>query len=919
MPISKEIELKLAARLEAADAVSQAEAVGTQIAGGIERAFEGVGDRIVAKILNSFKQGFQGFNPGGPDLSGYSYTPSGKLVVRNGTGLVSSNGTDISSSTHGQAPPSSTANPQESTNQQQQQEKIAESLKKAEKANQGVISGSNPLYSNASPLTFVASLLGGRHEAQMREFGVERVYATDDVARRVQLGEWMKKISPEFDTSKLYSQDEVRKSKDDLREAANAFTLEMRQLSKEIKSIRTDLEADPSNQVKQKELAEKEALYKQAEIGMKGTVAQNSLFSSALPGSSKWSLTTNQTLMGLAGIAGTLSALPGNIREYQADMAGVNNLNARSMLSGDFERALAIRELGGEEALKSQARLEAFGGLAAKAFAGAGAGSFLGGLPGMALGGALGLYHGLTNYSSSVRGSVEDQISKHLGVNQEYHQISALGRSYSMGAYGQALDAGAGELSDILIGGSKAPNRVGEVSDAYQPKLSALDKEIADAQYKIGDLRLGDVDKAGQTKKLRNRIERAEAEKYELQMQMSKAVMQGEARDIKNPMNMYDPLQGKVSTMLEYAAARGVGGDKYRSMMGNVIGMGGVFYGQTPDLYSEESKLGMQKIIDARAEGFANVGAVTGSLYQGGMSRAGAMGEAYRLFEYAGQANLDKSMIGQSLQYVAADASRGLGASTGATLGYERALGAAQRMSPTDRIESPLLRSIQEQQQRNQQFGGSMQGAGLVFGLAATSRITSQLKKDLGLRGDLSFTDTLTLQKHAKTADYESMRKLLEPIAGRKLGAMELERATRMYANKDNDAMAMLDGLGEYGSAMKLQMGMEGNSLTEALNSRDATSNLLKGGASRVNDYNASREAQSTRSGKGTGRDETRVSELMEADKVVSGVKILGGNIDALNAALKEAVDRVDTILRENAKSKFPGTTAVALPPNQKK
>lgn len=927
MADSKSIELILQAKLESSQAVSQAEQMGRAIVTQIESAIDNsnIGEKLMNKVMQVFRSNFSQYmgQEQGGSYSGGGYTPQGSVsnnYTKTASGLyMPPSMTDQAQA--GSAPPTSTAHASsaftQSAQQAQQQAQMAGAARTAQSSSVGAAFGQTPF---AGPFSAIASSLGGRYSNILDNHAMMDSVSTDTLISKVKTGQLMKKIDPNYNTDQLYSKDELRAKRDEMKGVAAAGASESGRLAdvmeRLIKSIDMNSERRKELENKQKnggKLSGAEAeeyqsiLSKEEQLGTvqgKKDMADanlrqasvNAAAADAALGPGKTGMLGSAKFWGGVGAAGTIAAgigqLPGHVRQFGADYADITNMDSRAMRNGDLDKVLAMNALGGQGSMQKQGGFETGMGILGKTLSygaiGAAGGSFIpglgtvaGGLAGM----GVGLYQGLTGASSAMKGSMEDQVQKHMAENAELYDLTKTGRGAAIGGYRSAQAMNAPGLSYYLSGGENLRDKV----NAGQGARDNLE-EIQSKYANINNLR--PTARARAVKERDAALSSAHAAISGFDKNEDKAAL----------MSTFDPITHNTENFRTYAVNRGLSNSQYDQTLGSLgAHMGGDFGDSNGIPEVMKAKGGLRNILDARGAGLSNAADIAGGLFQGGASRGDAMRMTKELFEDAVAGGFDKASAGKAMVTMSQQAANGMGGEMGARSSMTRAMAAAQdAFGAGGHVEGSQLDYVQRTQDYNERQSKSGGGLGMVSGFMAAQSASSAMRK-MGVTGQMSVAEANTLRKLGDTGSDSDIRTTLEQFGHKGITDKNQAEVGKMVRNLKNVA-----------ADKRAQIGDEQNEIFDVENGRFRTlaeRNAAKGvqaGLSKdgsIVDKNGFKAGKAAADNSDPGKNAASKSELADADKIIKGLSTLELTFGALDTALHGVITRAESVLKGSAKT----------------
>lgn len=629
--------------------------------------------------------------------------------------------------------------------------------------------------------------------------------------------------------------------------------------------------------------------------------------------------------------AGTL---PGALRRSAAAGAEVENIEGRSLLRGDAEKAIASDRLGGMESMRSRGRTEEGLGVVGN-IVGAVV-STLAAVPtgGLSLAGtayfASKAAQGLSGFNQNVQQNVEGQLDSEQSKNFEFFQASRAGRQAAVGAFRGGQGMGAPELSGFLLG-------QGGDTGALRQRLAA---EMGRTDAGVGGL-IGNSANAP----LRRQLTADEESMRQGNIsQLQRQIAQAESGLTRDGRSLVEAGRERGNLSMEQvqqtlgSLAQGMGAG---SFMNRTTGQM-----ESPRLGREANNI--SDLLRAQGMGLTQAPQIANALQQGGMDRGQAMEVTAKLFEDAMSAGLDKAKVGQAMMTMASRAeSMGFRAADVAKGEFQQSLGIAQSIFGKGvGIEGPEMAFTQRTMSGLNDLTQSKSGIGAMGGI----RGVQEFAKESGM--NLTPIEEVVLQRFKP--DARGMQRLMQQKTGRDVSMEEAETASqrlqqlerenmlkvgeRGYGGKEAAGLALAETLGttslsgfyanqdilgrvksgkvgpaNTGESMGIpELGIES---TKKYTERDSGVFKTDGGEfnMKTGTWTPHQTAMSQldRSvDSATGKDAANILSTVDAKNVATGLSSLGDTLPALNSALKQLIDRAQQVLSEGGGKGYAGPGA---------
>jgi hypothetical protein len=442
--------------------------------------------------------------------------------------------------------------------------------------------------------------------------------------------------------------------------------------------------------------------------------------------------------IGVAGaIAYGLSTLPGAMRAGQVGGAALENMESRSLAGGDLSRLMAIDQLGGQGALQGEGRTEAgmaVGGQLAMGVGGLIAGGMTGNpLVGMAGAGfAMGGLRSAFQFNAMVQQRVEQIIGTEQSKNQIIYQSMGRGAQLATGAFRGAQAMGDPALSEFLTAD------VGEYrnQDAAKAEVERLESKLAGMPEMLTGWRSVGSGVSEHPNARRARTEQQLEEAQELATQPGGGLYQ------------FGVNKANLGNQQIMSLMREVGGS-----------MGGAFFGQgAPTMAMDLMDPEMKTMMLMKGQGFSNVGGVAGQMFGGGTGEGSAVEQRQLVvkdleaaFERAINAGLDRAKIPEVMAMMGQRAAQiGLGGADVAQRDLRIGLeGAGKVFGPE--IEGFELQETMNVQQGAVEAISGNSGPGAIFGLNLAAEIIQEHAPPTNIVKEKA------LQSFAKNGNKEAM------------------------------------------------------------------------------------------------------------------------------------------------------------------
>jgi hypothetical protein len=530
MATSKEIEIILQAKLEQGNAVDSAKSLGQGISDAIERAFDGLGERIASKLIldmqttlssiklsdvlgNSTQQGQQLSYQAQPSFTGFSTTQSGVMVPDYMNSSYSSFGPH--------APAPNTKIP----------ESLSDAHQAASRSDSRILSssGSNDSipyrrsnfglnYSYTSPFMGISGPLSGEMNDARGQANQENRIKMDEIATRFRAYDTLRKVDPD---TRL--EPEFKKELTDLRQFSigqisqngseiGELISKLRELreeissnSEEVRAARNKSESDRTESDRALISADDRLNSEKNEVFDQINARQNHSSNIARTVASvEGALSADEQIEQMNRIrkvrafAGITGAVGLGMQAYgesdlvksnaEAGRAQLQNANMRDYLSGNFENMIATQQLGGDEELQSRSLSNARWSAAGKMVAGLGTFALgaafsptsLTGVGGIVSAGAMAagastMYDSYRDYmqlDSNAASQAEQLKRNQIIKNQEAMTGVRSSVNQSIYSYQTSQALGSTEISEDLYGSLPA-GKYGEGS-AYRANQNSL-------------------------------------------------------------------------------------------------------------------------------------------------------------------------------------------------------------------------------------------------------------------------------------------------------------------------------------------------------------------------------------------------------------------------------------------------------------
>jgi len=569
----------------------------------------------------------------------------------------------------------------------------------------------------------------------------------------------------------------------------------------------------------------------------------------------------------MSPIAMAAARAPGIFREADSASAATGNLESRSMAGGDLERIMAVQRLGGMDSLRTRGGLEA-AGMAGATMLGA-VGSFaMGGPIGMMAGAGLGVsaFQQVAGFETGRRGAIESRIGAEMDQNQELYSMNRAGRETAAGAFSEAQGLGDVGMSGFLTGNTSS---------------RAVGRQMRNANMEWERQRRENIS--------------LNAAGFNSRAVMSDAEKQSTMNSLGNQFNEASSMSIGGQSFNEYGIGQGlVAPGQVQGMLSNIArGSGGSFLGQR-SLSQDPSMI--KNLIDTQAGGLGNTTDLFNSLNAGASGNTNMRGEnavlVKDMFESAVSGGLDKARVGQALMTVVAQ-TQGMGSAAMVGNKFDQAMGAAQNVFGKGGIEGAEMNLTQRTLgAMNQEAQGGVAGI----------RAARDVMKEFGIKGDAS-AELLLAQGDASPAALERMGLSKEQAQKASKALSDAKLKEQQQFNKE-----MYGGL-QYGEELIAGAQSGAQNVEESFGSADVARAVAKGARADISEklpsgIHGALDSKAFRVEKGIqeGLGQTGVSAAqnlaeVNATQISNGLISLGTNVTAVNAAFEKLITRAEQVL----------------------
>ncbi len=875
---TQEIELILAAKLDARDAVNDAPTVGQAISQSLERAFDGLGERIAEKIFRELKQGFSSFNlldntntasqrhgqaglftdPSGRDFQEVTSLKPGKLSSSSSTG------------TDNPVPDRSSGGAIVDLNGPPQLQVRAPTV--VDRA----IQGERFPRKGMGPATILSQYLRGLSPDKALGPGFDQVasedaFSADATVRKVQAFRRMERAGIPIAQDQFVGDDQLKRAQTTLKSDIALGASESKRLADVMEKLRSSLLENNEKLEKLKEkLASGEGLTRGEKAEMREAtrtqarveeqidyVNQKSEMIDEASKAAEKNLgvvsgalskpTRLQRFVSGPGIVGAEMGL--NIlgqtgqfisgynmmsREGRTGSAMLENFTSRDTFEGNVDNLIATAKLGGETAARRRARFDVYTGALTKGAVGLGE-TILGGLSAVAG----------TTLMAGGGAATATGIGAPVGV-----PTALLGGALTLGG-AAAVSKGVGTIYSGIEDVFKADSRTEQNMRTQQALKKLEDKEYMTMAMASRGTAISAFDTA---------------------------------RGLGSDQFANFLYGGGVGGVVDSSSRFGLtAGETRQGLASYAQNIGGVYQGHNLlDTDAMKSRIIQGNLL--KTQGFGSIENVTGAFYRGGQftrnlleDMTGAADESRALFNELKSSGMDQSQVNRLMEMTASDIT-GIGGREAASYNARVAAGGAQASGYDTGPERSFLLSAQQNFMSQGNTGAGLEGLSKV-------RAIDDLEKRYGV--NLSVADRMSLQ--LTTATPESLERMFgkskrfQEEGGGKAAVSELQAGF-----KENRLALLSNALGGEDRA-KVVAGLEAGARTTT--ELDMAGKAIFGGDVMPKEVMGPEAPPSD-----LGRAEKVQAAKIDASQTVIGLQTMGDVLPLVNAGLDEMVKRLQKV-----------------------